>query len=116
MSEQNTIEVNIERVDEHGTAEPMNVTLNWSDFPGNQTTVFDATVLATKNALAYLDAGYGYGSGWSLNSVGTWGPGEGYSWQVQIDGGQPLINAGLDGLAVTKEAGNNSITFRRVKA
>ena len=116
MSEQNTLELSMERVDANGNPQPFNVTMNWSDFPGASTTVFDATVKAVKENLAYMDANYGYGSGWGINSVGSYGPGDGYCWQVQIDDKSTSNDAGLDSLAVTRATGNHKITFSRVKA
>jgi len=109
-----TFIVDIERYNKEGVKEPFNVTLNWSDFTNNATTVFDAVVFAQVKALSYLAASYGYGSGWSLDSVSTWGPGAGYTWNVLIDG-RTYINSGLENIAFTKEANNKVIEFKRVK-
>ena len=110
-----TLNIDFERIREDGTKEPFDVELKWSDFSGASTTVFEAAVVAQKQSLSYLSASYGYGSGWAISSVGGWGPGEGHVWDVYVDKRKVSGNWELERIALTKEAGNSLIEFRRVK-
>lgn len=121
MSEQSstkhepTFQLNIERVNKAGASEPFDATLDWSDFMGNSTTVFQAAVEAQKKYLGYLSASYGYGSGWSISEVGGYGPGDGYTWKIQVDGHEVSNNSGIETIAISQEAGNSVVTFVREK-